>query len=85
MARTMLALLTLLDFPSIINCDDSEENLLVSLELFEAQLSSTLLCGGSGSRLQPEPPQVQAKRSWVTRGTMGEESRSSLRSVLFGE
>ena len=85
LARTMLALLTLLDFPAIVYCDDSEENLLVSLELFEAQLSSTLLCGGSGSRLQPEPPQVQARRSWVTQGTMGEESRSSLRSVLFGE
>ena len=34
LARTMLALLTLLDFPSIVYCDDSEENMLVSLELF---------------------------------------------------
>ena len=34
LARTMLALLTLLDFPSIVYCDDSEENLLVSLKLF---------------------------------------------------
>ena len=25
------------DFPAIVHCDDSEENLLVSLELFEAQ------------------------------------------------
>ena len=49
------------------------------------RLSSSLLCGGSGSRLQPEPPQVQARRSWVTRGTEEEGSRSSLRSVLFGE
>ena len=25
------------DFPAIVHCDDSEENLLVSLELFEVQ------------------------------------------------
>ena len=37
LARTMLALLTLLDFPAIVYCDDSEENMLVSRELFEAQ------------------------------------------------
>ena len=85
LARTMLCLVERLTFPPSSTVMTLKKTCWSARNCFEAQLSSSLLCGGSGSRLQPESPQVQARRSWVTRGTMGEESRSSLRSVLFGE
>ena len=85
LARTLLALVERLTFPPSFTAMTLKKTCWSARNCFEAQLSSSLLCGGSGSRLQPEPPQVQARRSWVTRGTLGEELRSSLRSVLFGE